>query len=110
MESLRLEREKVPAEQKIRTLTPLLVHSLEKVVSRKPVKSYSNYHKAEVSFSQKYKQIKSMIELAKVSKKMRPRGEEASPTEVQNFIAKFLKIIKSLRPEEIKVFKQKAKE
>ena len=68
MESMRLEKEKVPAEQRIKTLAPLLTHSLEKVASRKPVKNYSNYHKAEVSFSKKYKQIKAMITLASLKK------------------------------------------
>ena len=90
--SIRLEREKASPEQRIKTLAPLVTSVAEKIAARKPVYKVKNYHKAEKSFSKRYKNIKSMITLAQAGFwRIRGGSPAEKETKFRDFMGKFTK-------------------
>ncbi len=102
---MRLEKEKVPFEQRIKSLAPLLTSQLEKIASRKVSYKPKNYHKAEKSFAKRYQTIKFL--LIGVGSF---RGKESpSESEIKNYLKKLLRSCKNFSADEIKVLKEKGK-
>ncbi|KLL01776.1 MAG: hypothetical protein MRERC_1c009 [Mycoplasmataceae bacterium RC_NB112A] len=104
VEAIRLEKEEVDWKQRGKTLAPLLIANLEKMTARKPVYQAKNLRKAEKSFVERYKNIKSLISMAQLAK---VSNKKPSESKIRNFVAKFFQNCKNISADEIKVFKKK---
>jgi len=104
LESVRLEREKIPWEQRMKILAPLYTKQLEKIAARKPTKKISDsaYHKAEVNLVKKVKQLRSMYQMSQIVR-------QPTKQQVLGAIKKLINIFKNFSADEILVAKEKGK-